>query len=80
MGLNLAVLCGDGVGPAVATQWLDVLQAVGDEPDHSLNVNEGLMDGVAIDTLGRALSYETLCIIVECVEARFERPIVWNLA
>lgn len=50
MGLNLAVLSGDGVGSAVATQALDVLDAVGEKLDHSLNFNARLVGGVAIDT------------------------------
>ena len=60
MELNIAVLPGDGVGPEVTTQALSVLEAVGEKFGHSFNFNEGLIGGVAIDTQGKALSYETL--------------------
>jgi 3-isopropylmalate dehydrogenase len=60
MELNIAVLPGDGVGPEVMTQGLTVLEAVGERFGHSFKFNEGLIGGVAIDTEGKALSYETL--------------------
>ena len=60
MELNIAVLPGDGVGPEVTTQALSVLEAVGEKFGHSFKFNEGLIGGVAIDTQGKALSYETL--------------------
>jgi 3-isopropylmalate dehydrogenase len=62
MGLNLALLASDGVGPAVTTQSLNVLEAVGEGSGHSFNFNEGLVGGVAMDTAGRALSYETCAL------------------
>jgi 3-isopropylmalate dehydrogenase len=60
MEFNIAVLPGDGVGPEVVTEALKVLHAVGERFGHSFNSNEGLIGGVAIDELGKALSYETL--------------------
>jgi 3-isopropylmalate dehydrogenase len=60
MEFNIAVLPGDGVGPEVVTEALKVLQAVGERFGHSFNSSEGLIGGVAIDELGKALSYETL--------------------
>jgi 3-isopropylmalate dehydrogenase len=60
MKLNLAVLPGDGVGPEVMAQALSVLEAVGERFGHSFNFNEGLIGGVAIDSEGKALTYETL--------------------
>ncbi len=62
MEFNIAVLPGDGVGPEVVTEALKVLQAVGERFGHSFNSDEGLIGGVAIDTEGKALSYETLSI------------------
>jgi 3-isopropylmalate dehydrogenase len=78
MGLNLAVVAGDGVEPAVATQGLNVFQAVGERFGHRFKFNEGLGGGVAIDAPDKALSYETLHTIVECARPRFEGRIVWN--
>jgi 3-isopropylmalate dehydrogenase len=60
MEANIAVLPGDGVGPEVITQALSVLEAVGERFGHSFGFNECLIGGVAIDTEGKALSYETL--------------------
>ncbi|MDH4068185.1 MAG: 3-isopropylmalate dehydrogenase [Dehalococcoidia bacterium] len=60
MEFNVAVLPGDGVGPEVMTQALSVLQAVGEKFGHSFLYHDGLIGGVAIDTLGTALSPETL--------------------
>jgi isocitrate/isopropylmalate dehydrogenase len=76
MEVNLAVLPGDGAGPAVATRALNVLQAVGERFGHSSNFKEGLIEGVALDTLGKAPSYETLCVIVEYAKAELERPMM----
>jgi 3-isopropylmalate dehydrogenase len=60
MEANITVLAGDGVGPEVITQALSVLEAVGERFRHNFNFNEGLIGGIAIDTEGKALSYETL--------------------
>jgi 3-isopropylmalate dehydrogenase len=60
--LNIAVLPGDGVGPEVMTQALNVLQIVGERFGHSFHLSEGLIGGIAIDTEGKALSYETLSL------------------
>jgi 3-isopropylmalate dehydrogenase len=66
MEFNIAVLPGDGVGPEVTTQALKVLQAVGDSFGHSFRLHDGLIGGVAIDTLGTALSDETLTMCEQC--------------
>ena len=60
MEFNVAVLPGDGVGPEVITEGLKVLQAVSEKFGHNFQLNEGLIGGISIDTLGSALSYETL--------------------
>ena len=66
MELNIAVLPGDGIGPEVVTQALKVLQMVGEKFGHSFHLHDGLIGGVAIDTLGRALSDETLKMCKQC--------------
>jgi 3-isopropylmalate dehydrogenase len=80
MEFSVAVLAGDGVGSAAMTQALNALQAVGEKLGHSFNLNEGLVGGVATDTLDEALSYEILYTVVRRAKAEFERRIVWNLA
>ena len=66
MEFDIAVLPGDGVGPEVMTQALKVLQAVGEKFGHSFHLRDGLIGGIAIDTLGTALSDETLKMCKQC--------------
>jgi 3-isopropylmalate dehydrogenase len=66
MELNIAVLPGDGIGPEVMTQALKVLQVVGEKFGHSFHLRDGLIGGVAIDTLGTALSDDTLKMCEQC--------------
>jgi 3-isopropylmalate dehydrogenase len=66
MEFNVAVLPGDGVGPEVVREALKVLQAVGKKFGHSFHYHDGLIGGVAIDTLGTALDNETLKMCKEC--------------
>ncbi len=66
MELSIAILRGDGIGPEVMTEALKVLQAVGEKFGHSFHLRDGLIGGVAIDTVGTALSDETLRMCEQC--------------
>jgi 3-isopropylmalate dehydrogenase len=66
MEFNVAVLPGDGIGPEVIAQALKVLQTVGEKFGHGFHLHDDLIGGVAIDTLGTALSDETLNICKQC--------------
>jgi 3-isopropylmalate dehydrogenase len=66
MEFDVAVLPGDGIGPEVITQALKVLQTVGEKFGHNFHPHDGLIGGVAIDTLGTALSDETLEMCKQC--------------
>ncbi|HUW44904.1 MAG TPA: 3-isopropylmalate dehydrogenase [Dehalococcoidia bacterium] len=66
MEFDVAVLPGDGVGPEVITQAIKVLQTVGEKFRHSFHLHDDLIGGVAIDTLGTALSDETLKMCKQC--------------
>ena len=66
MKSEVAVLPGDGIGPEVIAQALKVLQSVGEKFGHSFHFHDGLIGGVAIDTLGAALSEETLKMCKQC--------------
>jgi 3-isopropylmalate dehydrogenase len=57
---ELAVLAGDGIGPDVITEGIKVLEAIGKRFNHSFNLHEGLVGGVAIDAEGTALSDATI--------------------
>ena len=66
MEFDVAVLPGDGVGPEVIAEAIKVLQTVGDKFGHSFHLHDGLIGGIAIDTLGTALSEETLNMCKQC--------------
>ena len=66
MQFSVAVLPGDGVGPEVIAEATKVLLAVGEKFGHSFQFHDGLIGGIAIDTLGTALSEETLNMCKRC--------------
>jgi len=66
MEFNIAVLPGDGIGPEVIAEATKVLQAVSKKFGHSFHLHQGLAGGIAIDTLGTALSEETLNMCKRC--------------
>jgi 3-isopropylmalate dehydrogenase len=57
---NIAVLPGDGIGPEVMAQAIEVLHAVEQRFEHTFELTEDLVGGIAIDTYGTALRPETL--------------------
>ncbi len=57
---KVAVLAGDGIGPEIMEEALRVLDAVGSR--FSLNFDEALVGGAAIDARGHALPDETLSV------------------
>jgi 3-isopropylmalate dehydrogenase len=57
---EIAVLPGDGIGPDVITESIKVLEAIGKRFNHSFNLHEGLVGGIAIDAEGTALSDATI--------------------
>ena len=56
MKLKIAVLPGDGIGPEVMTEAIGVLKAL----NLDLELHDGLVGGIAIDTYGVALRDEEL--------------------
>jgi len=60
MLLKLAVLAGDGIGPEVTHEALKVLKAVADKFGHSLNYEEALVGGAALEKEGTAITEATL--------------------
>ncbi|HEY0790106.1 MAG TPA: 3-isopropylmalate dehydrogenase [Chthoniobacterales bacterium] len=59
---QIAVLAGDGIGPEVMAEALNVLRIVAKQDAFSLEFTEALVGGAAIDAAGRALPEETLSI------------------
>ena len=50
--LKIAVLPGDGIGPEIVKQALDVTQAVCDKFGHKLEYNYAIVGACAIDETG----------------------------
>jgi 3-isopropylmalate dehydrogenase len=60
MHYQIAVLAGDGIGPEVVAEGGHVLQAIGARFGHQFTLSEGLIGGIAIDTMGTALPEDTV--------------------
>ncbi|MCA9905318.1 MAG: 3-isopropylmalate dehydrogenase, partial [Anaerolineae bacterium] len=60
MKATLTVLPGDGIGPEVTTQAVNVLNAVAAKFGHAFSYEEALLGGSAIDKTGNPLPPETL--------------------
>ncbi|MDR1516894.1 MAG: 3-isopropylmalate dehydrogenase [Dysgonamonadaceae bacterium] len=65
MKLNIAVLPGDGIGPEIVKQALDVTKAVCEKFGHELTYKEGLMGACAIRQTGNPYPDETHKICME---------------
>ena len=57
---NIAVLKGDGIGPDVVAEAMNVLNCIGKKYGHSFHFNEKLAGGCAYDVYGEPLPDETL--------------------
>ncbi|HEX2916197.1 MAG TPA: 3-isopropylmalate dehydrogenase [Chloroflexia bacterium] len=60
MLLNIAVLPGDGIGYEVTVEALKALKAICDKYGHTLNYQEGLVGGAALDQEGVPITDATL--------------------
>jgi len=65
MNLNILVLPGDGIGTEVTREAVRVLRHVAARWNHSVNVAEGLLGGIAIHKTGNPLPPETERLAVE---------------
>lgn len=62
MKLKIATLAGDGIGPEVTHEAINVLQAVAEAGGHEFTFAEALLGGVAITAKGTPLPQETIDI------------------
>ncbi|WP_417600462.1 3-isopropylmalate dehydrogenase [Owenweeksia hongkongensis] len=62
MEYKIALLPGDGIGPEVAKQAVNVLESVGKAFGHTFTFEEGLVGAIAIDKIGNPLPDETIKI------------------
>ena len=60
MKYNITVLRGDGIGPEVTEQAVQVLEELGEMKGHEFIFHDALMGGCAIDAVGSPLPPETL--------------------
>ncbi len=60
MDFKVAVLSGDGIGPEVMAVTLPILKKVIEQSSHTIDFQEALVGGAAIDKKGMALPQETL--------------------
>lgn len=66
MNYSIALVPGDGIGPDVVAQAVEVLDAVGDRFGHVFNYVELEAGGCAIDSTGEPLPPETLEAAKQC--------------
>ena len=65
MTLKIAVLAGDGIGPEISVQGVDVLTAVAEKYGHKVTFKSALCGATAIDAVGDPFPEETLHICQE---------------
>lgn len=63
---DIAVLPGDGIGPEVITQTIEILKTIEEKFSYKFELREGLIGGVAIDSCGESLPAETLELCKKC--------------
>ena len=66
MTYSIALIPGDGIGPDVIAEAVEVLDAIGDKFDHTFNYVELIAGGRAIDETGEPLPAEVLAAVKEC--------------
>ena len=66
MRLKIAVLAGDGIGPEVTREAVNILRAVAEFGGHEFIFVEGLIGGTAITQTGSPLPTATLDAALEC--------------
>lgn len=60
MKATIAVLSGDGIGPEVTSQAINVMQKIGSKYGHDFTFNEAPMGGIAIDQFGDSCPDSTI--------------------
>jgi len=65
MKLKIAILAGDGIGPEVTREAVNILKAVAEFGGHDFTFTEGLIGGVAITAEGTPLPKQTIDIALD---------------
>lgn len=66
MKFDIAVLPGDGIGPEVVREAIEIIKVLGKKYNHEFILHQGLMGGCAIDECGEPLPSETLELCKRC--------------
>jgi len=66
MELNIGVIRGDGIGPEIVSEAINVLNKVGEVYGHTYTYHELLLGGASIDVHGIPLTDETVAIAKSC--------------
>ena len=76
MKLDIAVLPGDGIGPEVTSEALNVVRAVADRFGHEVQTREYLIGGCALDDGGTPLPRATVdgCLASRASQVGEEQP------
>jgi 3-isopropylmalate dehydrogenase len=65
MNLKIAILAGDGIGPEVTHEAVNILEAVAEAGNHDFTFTEALIGGVAITANGTPLPQDTIDIALD---------------
>jgi 3-isopropylmalate dehydrogenase len=65
MKLKIAILAGDGIGPEVTREAINILEAIADAGGHTFTFTEALIGGVAITANGTPLPQATIDIALD---------------
>jgi 3-isopropylmalate dehydrogenase len=65
MKLNIAILAGDGIGPEVTREAVNILEAIAEAGGHAFTFTNALIGGVAITAKGTPLPQETIDIALD---------------
>lgn len=65
MNLHIAVLSGDGIGPEVTAQSINILTAIAEKYQHKFTFEDALVGAIAIDETGNPLPQKTLDLCLD---------------
>ncbi|MFK7747710.1 MAG: 3-isopropylmalate dehydrogenase [Kordia sp.] len=65
MNLHIAVLSGDGIGPEVTAQSINILTAIAEKFQHKFTFEDALVGAIAIDETGNPLPQKTLDLCLD---------------
>ena len=65
MKLKIAILAGDGIGPEVTREAVNILKAVAEFGGHDFSFTEALIGGVAITAEGSPLPKQTIATALD---------------